>query len=104
MAEHLLNAPQVGAALEQVRRERMAEQMRVDAGRVEAGLRGAASEDEECAGARERAAARVEKELRAVAAVEVRPTAREVAAHGVRRLAAADHAGELGAGHAQRRP
>ena len=35
MAEHLLDAAQVGAALEQMRRERVAEQVRVDALRLE---------------------------------------------------------------------
>ena len=36
MAEHFLNAAEVGAALEQVRRERVAQEVRVDAARVEA--------------------------------------------------------------------
>ena len=36
VAEHLLDAAQVGAALEQVRRERVAEQVRVDASGLEA--------------------------------------------------------------------
>ena len=38
VAEHLLHAAQVGAALEQVGRERVAEQMGVDALGLEAGL------------------------------------------------------------------
>src|ERR687891_1029338 len=38
MAEHLLDAAEVGAALEQVGRERMAEKVRVDAGRLQPGL------------------------------------------------------------------
>ena len=37
MAEHLLNGAEVGAALEQVRRERVAQQVRMDAARLEAG-------------------------------------------------------------------
>ena len=37
MAEHLLDAAEVGAALEQVRRERVAQQVRMDAFRLEAG-------------------------------------------------------------------
>ena len=45
MPEHLLNGPQVGASLEQVRRERVAQEVRVDALRLEAGLLG-----EACAG------------------------------------------------------
>ena len=40
MPEHLLDAAEVGAALEQVRREGVAEQVRVHPLRVEAGLRG----------------------------------------------------------------
>ena len=47
MAEHLLDAAQVGAALEQVRREGVAEQMRVDALRLEARLLGQAAQDHE---------------------------------------------------------
>ena len=54
MAEHLLDAAQVGAALEQVRGERVAEQVRMDALRLEAGLAGEAAQDQEGAGAGER--------------------------------------------------
>ena len=52
--EHLLDAPEVGAALEQVRRERVPEQVRVDTRRVEARLVGELAEDEERAGPRQR--------------------------------------------------
>ena len=55
MPEHLLDAAQVGAALEQVGRERVAEQVRVHALRLEAGLLGQAAQDQEGAGAGERA-------------------------------------------------
>ena len=47
MAEHLLHAAQVGAALEQVRRERVAQEVRMDAPRLEAGRRGEAAQDQE---------------------------------------------------------
>src|SRR4249919_2763267 len=58
--EHLLDAAEVGAALEQVCGERVAEQVRVDARRIQTCLLGEASEDQERPGARERSAARVE--------------------------------------------
>ena len=63
MSEHFLNGPQVGAALEQVRREGVAQEVRVDAFRLQARLRGAPAQDEEGAGAGEAAAARVQEEL-----------------------------------------
>ena len=47
MAEHLLHAAEVGAALEQVRRERVAQQVRVDALGLEAGGRGEPAQDQE---------------------------------------------------------
>ena len=68
MAEHLLNAAQVGAALEQVRRERVAQEMRMHPLRLEPGLLGQAAQDQERARAGERAAVRVEEELGAVTA------------------------------------
>src|SRR5581483_7285813 len=80
MTEHFLNGAQVGAAFEQMRRERVAEEMRVDPRRVETGPLGQPAQDEKGARARQRAAARVEEELAAVAPVEVRPSARQVAA------------------------
>src|SRR5690348_15300564 len=79
VAEHLLDGAEVRAALEQVRRERVAQQVRVDARRVEAGLLGQLPQDQERAGAGERAALRVQEQLRPVARVEERPAAREVA-------------------------
>ncbi len=63
MAEHLLDAPQVGAAFQQVRGERVPQQMRVDARGFEARLGGEAPEDEERSGAGQRAALRVEEQL-----------------------------------------
>ena len=82
VAEHLLDAAEVGAALEEVRRERVAQQVGVDARRLEAGLLGELPQDEERAGAGQRPAAGVQEELGAIAAVEVRAAEREVAADG----------------------
>ena len=46
VAEHLLDAAQVGASLEQVRRKGVAEQVRVHALRLEACLLGEAAQDQ----------------------------------------------------------
>jgi hypothetical protein len=73
--EHLLDAAQVRAPLEQVGRERVAQEMRMHALGVEACLRREAPQDQECARAREAAALRVQEQLRSAAAVEVRPSA-----------------------------
>src|SRR5437588_10918376 len=81
MAEHLLDAPQIGAALEQVRRERVAEEVWVDALGLEPRLRREPAQDQEGAAARQGAAACVQEELGPMAAVEVRAPAGEVAAH-----------------------
>src|SRR4051794_15564410 len=78
MPEQLLQGAEVGAALEQVRGERVAQQVRVHALRLEAGLAGEPAQDQEGAGSGERPALRVQEELGAVARVEVRPAAREV--------------------------
>jgi hypothetical protein len=67
-----------------VRRERMPEEMRVHAARLEARTLRELAQDEERAGPRERAAACVQEELGAVAAIEMRATEREVAANGLR--------------------
>ena len=56
----------------------------MDAAGLEAGTVGELAQDEEGAGAGERASARVQEELRAVAAVEVRAAEREIAPHGLR--------------------
>src|SRR5690242_19447240 len=66
----------------------MAEQVRVHALRLEAGLCGEAAEDQERAGACEAAALGVEEQLRTVARVEERPPAGEVAAERSDGLAA----------------
>jgi hypothetical protein len=69
--EHFLDRAQVGSAFEQVSCERVAEQMRVNAERVEAGFGRQPAQDQEGAGARQGAALRVQEELRPVPAVEV---------------------------------
>ena len=56
----------------------------MDATRLEPGAVGQLAQDEEGAGAGERAAARIQEELRAVPPVEMRAAEREVAAHGFR--------------------
>jgi hypothetical protein len=80
VAEHLLDASEVCPALEQVGGEGMAKQMRVHTLGVESCLLGQAAQDQERAGARQWAAANVEKELRPVAAVEVRTAECQVTA------------------------
>ena len=80
MAEHLLDAAEVGAALEQVRRERVPQQVRVHPAGLQTGAVGEPPEDEERARAGERAAARIEEQVGAVTPVEVRPADRQVAA------------------------
>src|SRR5262249_33737556 len=77
--EHLLDGSQVGASLQQMRREGMPEEMRVDAFGIEARLRRQAPEDQERARAGERAAACIEEELGPVPCVEERTPAREIA-------------------------
>ena len=91
MAEHLLDAAQVGAALEQVCRERVAEQVRVHALGLEPRLPGEPAQDQERAGPGEGAALRVQEELRSGAAVEVRAAAGEVAAQRLDGVAADRH-------------
>jgi hypothetical protein len=88
MSQHLLDAPKIGPALEEVRRERVPEQVRMDPRGLEAGAAGEAPEDEERACSGQRTALRVEEELRTVAPVEVRPAAGEVAAKRLCGLAA----------------
>src|SRR5919108_6448478 len=75
--QQLLDAAQVRASLEQVRRERVPEQVRMDTIWLEACRRGKLAQDQERAGAGERAALGVQEHLRATAAVEVRPPAGE---------------------------
>ncbi len=84
MPEHLLDGTQIGSALEQVCREGVAQEVGVDAARLEARPIGKLSQDEESARARQRATADVQEELWPVPAVEVRAPEREVAAHRFR--------------------
>jgi hypothetical protein len=80
VAEHLLHAAEVRASFEKMGRERVAQQMRMDARGLETGFFGSAPQDQERARARERSALGVQEELGAVAPVEVGASAREVAA------------------------
>jgi len=91
VAQHLLHRAQVGAPFEQVGGEGMAQQMGVDARRIEARLGGQAAQDEKRAGPCERAALRVEEELRPVPPVQERPAAGKVSAHGLDALAPERH-------------
>ena len=75
MAEHLLHRAQVRAAFEQVCGERVPQEVGMHAFRLEACLRGQASEDEEGAGACEAAPLGVEEQLGPVPGVEVRASA-----------------------------
>ena len=88
VAEHFLNRPEIGAPFQQMGREGVAEQMWVDAPRLEAGGRGEAPQDEECACSCEPAALRVQEELGPVALVQIGATAGEVAPECLGRLAA----------------
>ncbi len=97
VAEHLLHGAEVGAALEEVRREGVAEEMRMHPARLEPGSVGELSQDEERTRAGERAAPRVEKELGPIAAVEVRAAESEVPAYGFRCRAAERHEALLSA-------
>src|SRR5580765_484947 len=87
VAEHLLDAAQVGSAFEQVRGERMPQQVRVDALRVEARTAGEAAQDQKSARAGEGATLCVQEELRAVPLVEIGAPVREVAAERLDRVA-----------------
>ncbi len=91
MAEHLLHGAQVGASLEQMGRKRVAQEMGVDALRVEPRALGELAEDQEGSGPRQGAALRIEEELGPVAAIEVRPPAGEIAAQSLGRLASERH-------------
>src|SRR6476646_713174 len=82
VTEHLLDAAQIGPSFEQVSGEGVPEQVRVNPFGLEPRFRRKPTEDEESAGARQRAALRVEEQLGPVAAVEVRTSAREVPANG----------------------
>src|SRR5262249_37723654 len=81
----------VGSAFEQVSRERMPQEVRMDALRVEPGALREPPQDQERAGPRQRAAARVQEELGAVPPVEIRPPTREIPAQRLHRGAADRH-------------
>src|SRR5712691_3027810 len=61
VSEHLLNRPQVGSALEQMRCEGVPQEVGVDAARLEACGGGELAQDEKRARARERAALGIEE-------------------------------------------
>ncbi len=84
MTEHLLDRAEIGATLEQVRREGVAEEVGMHAARLEACAVGELSEDQERACASQRAAADVEEQLRPVAAVEMWAAEREISTNGLR--------------------
>src|SRR5436305_1372671 len=84
VSEHLLDRAEVGAPFEQVRREGVAQQVRMHTLRLEPGGRGEAAQDQEGARTRQRAALRVEKELGAMALVEIGAASRDVSLQGVR--------------------
>ena len=84
VAEHLLHGSEIRSAFEQVRREGVAQEMRMHAPGLETGALRELPEDQERPGSRERAAARVQEELGPVAPVEVGATHGEVAPHGLR--------------------
>src|SRR5207302_2535704 len=86
MPEHLLDAAEVGASLEQMRRKRVPEEMRMDALGLEPGLVREASQYEKRSRARERSSTRVQEELRAVASIEMWASEREEPAHRLGRL------------------
>ena len=87
MAEHLLHRAEVGASLEQVRRERMPEEVWVHPLWLEPGLVCELPQDEKGAGACQRAAAGVQEELRTVPPVEVRAAESEIATDSLGRRA-----------------
>ena len=83
MAEHLLDAAQVGAALEQVGGEGVTEQVRMDATRLQPGDLGQAAQDQEGAGPGQPAAAGIEEELGTGTALEEGSPARQIAGQGI---------------------
>ncbi len=83
VSEHLLHRAEIGATLEQMCGERVAQKVGVNASRLEAGPLCQAAQDEKGAGTSERAAAGVQEELGSVPAVEMGPTEREVTPGGL---------------------
>src|SRR5439155_21639683 len=78
--QHLLDGAEIGAALEEMRRKRVAKEVRMDAFGLQTRLRGKAAQDQEGAGPCQGSAARVQEQLGAMACVEKRAPAREIAA------------------------
>src|SRR5215211_418005 len=83
VTQHLLDRAEVGAPFEEMGGKRMAEQVRMHARRIESGLCGQPAKDEKRAGPGQSTPLRVEEKLRAMPAVQERPSSREVAAHGL---------------------
>ena len=83
MTEHLLDGAEIGAAFEQMRGERVAQEVRMHPARLEAGAVCKLAEDQEGTGAGERTPAGIQEELGPIAAIEVWPAEGEVAAHGL---------------------
>jgi hypothetical protein len=83
VAEHLLHRTKVSSSFEEVGRERVTEEVRVYATRLEARPVGELPQDEERTGAGQSAAARVQEQVGTIAPVEVGPAEREVAADGL---------------------
>ena len=83
MAEHLLDGAEVRSTLEEVGRERVAQEVGMHTLGLEAGALGQASKHEEGPGPRERAASGVEEELGSIATVEVGATEGEVSTYGL---------------------
>jgi hypothetical protein len=91
VTEHLLHRAEISPAFQQMRRERVAKEMRMDAFGLEPGLLGELAQDEKRPRARQCAALRVQEELRPVPLVEERPPTRLVAAQCIDGLAAERH-------------
>ena len=86
--EHLLDAAEVGAALEQMRRERVAKEMRVHASGSSPAFSASRRRMRNTPARVERPAFRVEEQLRRLPSVQMRPPARDVAAKRFGRLPA----------------
>ncbi len=84
VAQHLLDRAKVGSALQEMGRERVAEEVGVHASGLEAGSIRELAEDQERPGARQGTAPCIQEELRPVSAVEVWTPEREVSAHRLR--------------------
>ena len=91
MSEHLLDAAEVGAAFEQMGRERVPQEMWVDASGLQAGALGESPQDQKRARPGERATLRVEEQLGPVAIVDEGPAVGEVTPQRVGRVAPEGH-------------